>query len=165
LPKEPKAKEPNAEDTVTEAGPAQPVRILLVEDDPGDVMITTEALDRSDVAHEVHTVSDGEAALDFLNRRGDYDRARRPDLVLLDLNLPRIDGRDVLAAAKGDPLLRSIPIVVFSTSESDDDVSASYDLHANAYVSKPVDFDAFVRAVRQIDDFFVSLAQLPGGEA
>jgi len=146
---------------VTEAPPGQPIRVLLVEDDPGDVMITTEALGRSDVAHELHTVHDGEAALDFLRRLAPYGDARRPDLVLLDLNLPRLDGRDVLAAAKGDPLLRSIPIVVFTTSEADDDVSASYALHANAYVSKPVDFDAYVRAVRQIDDFFVSLAQLP----
>ena len=149
---------------MTEAPPAQPIRILLVEDDPGDVMITTEALDRSDVAHELHTVHDGEAALDFLRRQAPYGDARRPDLVLLDLNLPRLDGRDVLAAAKGDPLLRSIPIVVFTTSEADDDVSTSYDLHANAYVSKPLDFDAYVRAVRQIDDFFMSLAQLPPAE-
>jgi CheY-like chemotaxis protein len=138
-----------------------PTQILLVEDDPGDVVITTEALERAELVHELHTVSDGEAALDYLRRRGAYVGAARPDLVLLDLNLPRVDGREVLASAKADPDLRSIPIVVFSTSEAREDIQRSYDLQANAYVSKPVDFDAFVRVVRQIDDFFLGVARLP----
>jgi CheY-like chemotaxis protein len=140
----------------------RPIRILLVEDDPGDVVITAEALDRVDNVHELHTVSDGEAALDFLRHQGDYSDAQRPDLVLLDLNLPRLGGREVLARAKADPDLRTIPIVVFSTSVAEEDVAASYDLHANAYVSKPVDFDAFVEAIRRIDDFFGRVVRLPG---
>ena len=139
----------------------EPVKILLVEDDPGDVVIMTEALTQSKLLHELHTVSDGEAALDFLMRRGGYPDAVRPDLVLLDLNLPRLDGREVLAIVKADPDLRCIPIVVLSTSEADEDIARSYDLHANAYVAKPVDFNAFVRAVRQIDEFFLTVVRLP----
>lgn len=140
---------------------AEPIKILLVEDDPGDVLITTEALEQTKLLHELATVSDGEAALDYLHRRGPYADAARPDLVLLDLNLPRRDGREVLAEAKSDVSLRSIPIVVLSTSEAEEDILRSYDLHANAYVSKPVDFDAFVRIVRQIDDFFLTVVRLP----
>ena len=143
---------------------APPVHILLVEDDPGDVVITTEALRRTDLIHELHTVSDGEAALDYLRRKGAYTAAVRPDLVLLDLNLPRLDGREVLASAKADPDLRAIPIIVFSTSEASEDILASYELHANAYVAKPVDFEAFVRVIRKIDDFYLNVVRLPRAE-
>jgi CheY-like chemotaxis protein len=142
----------------------RPIRILLVEDDPGDVVITAEAFDQIDMVHELHTVSDGEAALEFLRREGVYRDAHRPDLVLLDLNLPRLDGRGVLASVKADPDLRTIPVVVFSTSVAEEDIAGSYDLHANAYVSKPVDLDAFIKAVRGIDEFFGSIVRLPPTE-
>ncbi len=144
-----------------DAKAVEPIRILLVEDDPGDVMITREALGQTGLLHELHTVSDGEAALDFLRRKGRFGDAARPDLVLLDLNLPRVGGREVLASVKADPELRAIPVVVLSTSEAAEDVVGSYDLHANAYVSKPVDFQAFVRVVQQIDDFFLTVVRLP----
>jgi CheY-like chemotaxis protein len=140
---------------------AVPIKILLVEDDPGDVLITTEALQQTKLLHELATVSDGEEAIDYLRARPPHEDAVRPDLILLDLNLPRRDGREVLAEVKGDVALRSIPIVVLSTSEAEEDILRSYDLHANAYVPKPVDFDAFVRIVQQIDDFFLTVVRLP----
>ncbi|MHB1533613.1 MAG: response regulator [Acidimicrobiales bacterium] len=146
---------------MAEPPPPTRVRILLVEDDPGDVMITTEALEQTERLHELHTVGDGEEALHFLRREGIYRKAPRPDLVLLDLNLPRVDGREVLAQVKEDPDLRSIPVVILSTSEADEDILRSYQLHANAYVSKPVDFDSFLTTVRQIDEFFLTVARLP----
>jgi CheY-like chemotaxis protein len=139
----------------------RPVRILLVDDDQGDVLITTEALSRTKLLHELHVVRDGEEALRFLHQTDEHAGAERPDLVLLDLNLPRVDGREVLADVKADPQLRSIPVVVLSTSEAEEDIVRSYDLHANAYVSKPVDFEAFVRIVSQIDDFFLTVVRLP----
>jgi CheY-like chemotaxis protein len=117
------------------------------------VVITAEALVQIEMIHELHTVSDGEAALDYLRRQGDYTEALRPDLVLLDLNLPRLD-----------PKRRAIPIGVFSTSVAEEDIAGSYDLHANAYVSKPVDFDAFIKAVRGIDEFFGTIVRLPPTE-
>jgi len=137
------------------------VTILLVEDDPGDVVITTEALQRTKLLHELHTVSDGEQALRFLRRQEEFSDAPRPDLVLLDLNLPRVDGPQVLREVKEDPELQTIPVVILSTSDADEDVVRSYRLHANAYVSKPVDFDAFVRIVQQVDDFFLTVVRLP----
>jgi CheY-like chemotaxis protein len=140
---------------------AQPVEILLVEDDPGDVLITREAIESSKVANRLNVVSNGEEALAYLRREPPYDDAARPGLVLLDLNLPRLDGRAVLAEVKADPDLRRIPIVVLTTSSADEDIVRSYDLHANAYVTKPVDFDQFMRVVRQIDEFFVSIVTLP----
>jgi CheY-like chemotaxis protein len=140
---------------------AQPVEILLVEDDPGDVLITREAIESSKVANRLNVVSNGEEALAYLRRESPYDDAARPGLVLLDLNLPRLDGRAVLAEVKADPDLRRIPIVVLTTSSADEDIVRSYDLHANAYVTKPVDFDQFMRVVRQIDEFFVSIVTLP----
>ncbi len=142
--------------------PVPSIRILLVEDDPGDVLIMREALDGNHLNHELHSVSDGEEALRFLRREEPFGDAPRPDLVLLDLNLPRLDGREVLRQLKGEDGLRSIPVVVLSTSEAEEDVARSYRLHANAYVAKPVDFDEFVTIVRQIDDFFLSVARLPG---
>jgi CheY-like chemotaxis protein len=140
---------------------AVPVEILLVEDDPGDVLITREAIESSKVANRLSVVSNGEEALQFLRREEPHPDAPRPGLVLLDLNLPRLDGREVLARMKADPDLRRIPVVVLTTSSSDEDIVRSYDLHANAYVTKPVDFDQFMSVVRQIDEFFVSIVTLP----
>jgi CheY-like chemotaxis protein len=140
---------------------AVPVEILLVEDDPGDVLITREAVESSKVANRLSVVSNGEEALQFLGRAEPFADAPRPGLILLDLNLPRLDGREVLARIKADPDLRRIPVVVLTTSSSDEDIVRSYDLHANAYVTKPVDFDQFMSVVRQIDEFFVSIVTLP----
>jgi CheY-like chemotaxis protein len=139
----------------------RPIEVLLVEDDPGDVLLTKEAFEDNKVKNNLTVVSDGEEATDYLRRQGRFADAVRPDLMLLDLNLPRKDGREVLQEIKADPELRSIPIVVLTTSEADEDILRSYDLHANAYVTKPVDFDQFIRVVRQIDDFFVTVVKLP----
>jgi CheY-like chemotaxis protein len=137
------------------------IEILLVEDDPGDVLMTREALDQSKLVHDIQVVDNGEQALEFLRREGEYRDARRPDLILLDLNLPRLSGSEVLGVIKDDPDLRSIPVVVLTTSDAEEDVLRSYQLHANAYVTKPVDFDSFVKVVRQVDDFFLSVVRLP----
>jgi CheY-like chemotaxis protein len=137
------------------------VDVLLVEDDPGDVVLIKEAFEYNKVHNALHVVSDGEEALEFLYRRGRYEAAPRPDLVLLDLNLPRKDGREVLEEVKADRDLRTIPVVVLTTSEAEEDIVRSYDLHANAYVTKPVDFDRFIEVVRLIDDFFVTVVKLP----
>ena len=134
------------------------VDVLLVEDDPGDVFLIREAFAHK-VHNALHVVSDGVAALDFLRRRGAYPEAPRPDLILLDLNLPLRDGREILAEIKADEDLRTIPIVVLTTSEADEDIARSYDLGANAYVTKPVDFDRFIEVVRKIDDFFVTVVK------
>ena len=138
------------------------IQVLLVEDDPGDVLMTREAFEDNKVANVLHVVSDGAEAMEFLRKEGDHAGAPTPDLVLLDLNLPRMDGREVLAAVKADDELRQIPIVVLTTSEAEEDVLRSYALHANAYVTKPVDFERFIEVVRKIDDFFVSVVRLPG---
>jgi CheY-like chemotaxis protein len=141
--------------------PTPKVEILLVEDDPGDVLMTREALEESKLLHTLHVMDNGEEAVRFLKRQEPHQDAPRPDLVLLDLNLPRLDGREVLSFIKADPVLRSIPCVVLSTSDAEDDVTRSYELHANAYVTKPVDFAAFSTVVRQIDDFFFTIVRLP----
>jgi CheY-like chemotaxis protein len=138
-----------------------PIEVLLVEDDPGDVLMTKEAFEEHKVGNRLHVVPDGVDALAYLRREGPYQDAARPDLILLDLNLPRVDGREVLAEIKKDESLRSIPVVVLTTSQADEDILRSYQLHANAYVTKPVDFDRFVSVVRQIDDFFISVVKLP----
>jgi CheY-like chemotaxis protein len=138
-----------------------PIEVLLVEDDPGDVLLIREAFEDNKVANRLHVVADGVEALEFMRRENGNEDAPRPDLVLLDLNLPRKDGREVLAEVKADDDLRSIPIVVLTTSQAEEDVLRSYDLHANAYVTKPVDFDRFIGVVRQIDQFFVSVVKLP----
>jgi CheY-like chemotaxis protein len=140
---------------------AHSIEVLLVEDDPGDVLLTKEAFADNKVRNHLNVVGDGEEATAYLRREGAHANAPRPDLVLLDLNLPRKDGREVLRDIKADPELRSIPVVVLTTSEADEDILNSYALHANAYVTKPVDFDSFIRIVRQIDDFFVSVVKLP----
>lgn len=137
------------------------IEVLLVEDDPGDVMMTREAFQDYKLRNELHVVSDGAEAMEFLRQEGEYAGRPRPDLVLLDLNLPRMDGRQVLEAIKSDPDLASIPVVVLTTSENEDDVLRSYSLHANAYVTKPVDFERFIDVIRRIDEFFVSVVRLP----
>ncbi|MFI5593580.1 response regulator [Amycolatopsis sp. NPDC051758] len=139
----------------------EPIDVLLVEDDPGDVLMTQEAFEHYKIRNTLSVVSDGEQALQFLRREPPYEDAPRPGLILLDLNLPRRDGREVLAEVKASAELRSIPVVVLTTSEAEEDIARSYDLHANAYVTKPVDFDRFVEVVRQIDNFFVSVVKLP----
>jgi CheY-like chemotaxis protein len=137
------------------------IDVLLVEDDAGDVLLIEEAFADNKVRNRLHHVSDGVDALAFLRREGEYADAPQPDLVLLDLNLPRKDGREVLAEIKADDQLRHIPVVVLTTSKAEEDVLRSYKLHANAYVSKPVDFDRFIEVVRQIDEFFVTVVKLP----
>ena len=144
-----------------EPSDARAIEVLLVEDDPGDVMMTREAFADYKIANNLNVVTNGEDAIAYLRKQGRFAGAPRPDLVLLDLNLPRRNGREVLRDVKGDPDLRRIPVVVLTTSEAEEDVLASYDLHANAYVRKPVDFDQFVAAVRAIDDFFITVVRLP----
>nr|MDT0664600.1 response regulator [Micromonospora sp. DSM 115978] len=141
--------------------PVLPVEVLLVEDDPGDVLMTREAFEDHKLRNNLNVVNDGVEALAYLRGEGEYAGAARPDLILLDLNLPRRDGRQVLEEVKADESLRRIPIVVLTTSEAEEDVLRSYDLHANAYITKPVDFEQFVSVVRHIDDFFVTIARLP----
>jgi CheY-like chemotaxis protein len=141
--------------------PLKPIDVLLVEDDRGDTLMIKEAFADNKVRNRLNCVADGVEALAFLRREGEYADAPRPDLVLLDLNLPRKDGREVLQEIKSDPELRTIPVVVLTTSEAEEDILRSYELHANAYVTKPVDFDRFIEVVRQIDEFFVEVVRLP----
>ncbi|MFF0546462.1 response regulator [Nocardia thailandica] len=141
--------------------PGQPIDILLVEDDPGDELMTREAFEDNKIGNTLHVVRDGQEALDFLYRAGEYAQAPRPDLILLDLNLPKYDGRQVLEKIKADPDLSLIPVVVLTTSAAEEDILRSYKLHANAYVTKPVDLDQFIAAIRQIDEFFVQVVRLP----
>jgi CheY-like chemotaxis protein len=140
---------------------ARPIEILLVEDDEGDVLLTTEALEASKITNNMHVARNGEEALKFLRRQDGFADAPRPDIVLLDLNLPRVDGREVLAQVKSDDALRRIPIIVLTTSEAEEDIVRSYDLHANAYVTKPVDFNRFLQVIQSIDEFFVTVVKLP----
>lgn len=137
------------------------IDILLVEDDPGDELITREAFEHNKLQNRLHVAHDGEEGLDYLYRRGPFQDAPRPDLVLLDLNLPKYDGRQLLEKIKSDPDLARIPVVVLTTSSAEEDILRSYKLHANAYVTKPVDLDQFMKAVRQIDEFFVQVVRLP----
>jgi CheY-like chemotaxis protein len=139
----------------------EPIVVLLVEDDPGDTLMIREALEANKVRNVLASVPDGVEAMAYLRRTGRYADAPRPDLILLDLNLPRKDGREVLAEIKRDEELRTIPVVVLTTSQAEEDVLRSYRLHANAYVTKPVDFDRFIEVVRQIDEFFVTVVKLP----
>ncbi|MBQ1073176.1 response regulator [Micromonospora sp. C31] len=138
-----------------------PVRILVVDDDPGDVLMIEEALADSDVEKVIDVVSDGQEAMEFLRREGRHTEARRPDVILLDLNMPRMDGRQVLGEVKNDEDLRTIPIVVLTTSNADTDIVGSYTLQANAYVTKPIDLDDFNDVVRRIDEFFGRVVVLP----
>ncbi len=139
----------------------EPIEVLLVEDDPGDELMTREAFEDNKIRNTLHVVRDGEEALDFLYRRGAHADAPQPDLILLDLNLPKYDGRQVLEKIKSDPDLAHIPVVVLTTSSAEEDILRSYKLHANAYVTKPVDVEQFIAAVRQIDEFFVTIVRLP----
>jgi CheY-like chemotaxis protein len=141
---------------------ADVIDVLLVEDDAGDVLMTREAFEHYRLANRLHVVEDGVRAIEFLRRQGPFADAPRPGLVLLDLNLPRKDGREVLADIKSDPDLCDIPIVVLTTSSAEEDILRSYKLHANAYVTKPVNFQRFIDVVRQIDHFFVQVVTLPG---
>ncbi|GAA4686716.1 response regulator [Streptomyces chumphonensis] len=138
-----------------------PVDILLVEDDPGDELMTREAFEDNKIGNTLHVVRDGQEALDFLYQRGAHEGAPRPDLILLDLNLPKYDGRQVLEQIKSDESLTHIPVVVLTTSSAEEDILRSYRLHANAYVTKPVDLEQFIAAIRKIDDFFVTVVRLP----
>lgn len=140
----------------------RPIEILLVEDNPGDVRLTQEALKEGKVRNRMQVVGDGVEAMAYLRREGRYADAARPDLILLDLNLPRKDGREVLAEIKGDDALKVIPVVVLTTSSAEEDVLRSYNLHANCYIVKPVDLDQFIRAVKYIDDFWLTVVKLPG---
>jgi CheY-like chemotaxis protein len=137
------------------------VDVLLVEDDPGDILMTREAFQHHKIQNKLHVVTDGEQALQFLRRAGEYAGVPRPGLILLDLNLPRRSGHEVLAELKEDPELRVIPVVILTTSQAEEDILRSYSLHANAYVSKPVDFERFMDVISQIDSFFVTVVKLP----
>jgi len=141
--------------------PLQLIEVLLVEDDPGDELMTREVFADNRIGNRLHVARDGEEALDFLYRRGQHAHAPRVDLVLLDLNLPKYDGRQVLQQIRSDPELTHMPVVILTTSSSQQDVLSSYKLHANAFVTKPVDVNQFIAAVRQIDEFFLSVARLP----
>lgn len=140
--------------------PVRALKVLLVEDDPGDVLIAREAMAAGQLSTALEVVTDGVEAMAFLRREKGFADARRPDLILLDLNLPRMSGHEVLAAVKKDPDLRRIPVVVLTTSQAHEDIAKSYDLHASVHVSKPVDFDEFAGVVKQIDTFFGTVAQL-----
>lgn len=140
---------------------SRPVEILLVEDNPGDVRLTREALREGKVRNNLHVAADGVEALHFLRKEGRFADAVRPDLILLDLNLPKKDGREVLEDIKSDPDLRYIPVVVLTSSQAEQDILRAYDLHANCYVSKPVDLDQFIHVVHSIEDFWFTIVKLP----
>jgi chemotaxis family two-component system response regulator Rcp1 len=142
----------------TDAGP---IEVLLVEDSPGDVRLTQEAFKDAKVHINLHVAPDGAKAMIFLRREGEHSNAPRPDLILLDLNLPKKDGREVLAEIKGDPALMSIPVVILTTSSSDADILRSYQLHANCYITKPVGLEGFLTVVKSIDNFWLSVVKLP----
>lgn len=140
---------------------AQPAQILLVEDSPSDVRLTEEALRDARIANELHVAVDGVEAIEFLRQRGKHADAPRPDLVLLDLDLPKKNGREVLAEIKDDPELKSMPVIVLTTSREEEDILDSYKLHANSFVSKPLDLDEFLAAVRGLEDYWLSIVKLP----
>ena len=139
----------------------QPIEILLVEDNPGDAELTREALNSATVSNRLSVVDDGAEAVDFLLRRGKFADAPRPDIILLDLNLPKKDGREVLSEIKANKDLSEIPVVVLTTSQAEEDILRAYQLHANCYITKPVDFSNFLRVVSMIEDFWLSTVKLP----
>lgn len=145
----------------TDAKAPQSADILLVEDNPGDVRLIQEALQDGKLLNRIATVSDGQKALAYLRKQGSYAQATRPDLILLDLNIPRKDGREVLAEIKADPHLRSIPVVIVTSSQAEEDILRSYNTHANCYVAKPVDLEKFVAVVKAIEEFWVTIVKLP----
>lgn len=138
-----------------------PIEILLVEDNPGDARLTRETLKETRVLNTLTVIEDGEKALQYLRREAPYEKATRPDLILLDLNLPKIGGREVLEQIKNDRDLRVIPVVILTTSRADEDIVKSYHLHANCYISKPVELDGFITVVRSIENFWLTLVKLP----
>ncbi len=140
----------------------QPVEILLVEDNPADIRLTQEGLKEAKIANRLHAVTSGQEALDFVHRRGGHRNAPRPDVILLDLNLPGIDGHAVLRRLKADPALRTIPVVVLTSSDAEADIVRSYEEHANCFISKPIDFAGFLRVVRAVEDFWFTVVRLPG---
>jgi len=139
----------------------KPIEILLVEDNPGDADLAREALEGSKLHNALHVVGDGVEALDFLRQRGKHARATRPDLILLDLNLPKKDGREVLAEIKGDADLKRIPVVILTISKDEEDILRSYNLHANCYITKPIDLSQFMKVVKSIEDFWLTIVKLP----
>lgn len=139
----------------------RPVEILLVEDNPGDVRLTELALKENKIVNNLHVASDGVEAMQFLLHKGDYADSPRPDVILLDLNLPKKDGREVLAEIKAHEQLKRIPVVILTTSEADEDIIKTYDLHANCYITKPVDFEQFIQVVHTIEGFWFSIVRLP----
>ena len=141
------------------------VEILMVEDNPGDVRLTQEAFKEGKVRNKMHVVEDGVEALAFLRHEGQYADAPRPDLILLDLNLPKRNGREVLAEIKEDPDLRRIPVVILTISQAEEDILKTYDLHANCYITKPVDLDQFIKVVKSIEDFWFGIVKLPPNDA
>ena len=143
----------------------KPVKILLVEDNPGDVRLTIEALKEGKVLNELSVVGDGVAALEFLRKEGDRSGAPRPELILLDLNLPRMDGYELLAIIKEDPSLKRIPVVILTTSSADEDILRTYDLHANCYIRKPVDLEQFIEVIKSVEDFWLTVVVLPKDDA
>jgi CheY-like chemotaxis protein len=145
----------------TDAPHGRPIHILLVEDNPGDVLLTREALRTCRVHNHFHVAADGEQALAYLRREGPFRDAPRPDLILLDLHLPRLNGTEVLAIVKADPELMRIPVVILSSSSAEEDIARAYDQHANCFITKPVDLDQFLRVVRSIEDFWVTIVKLP----
>ncbi len=140
---------------------AKPIEILLVEDNPAEVRLTVEGLKEARIANNLNAVMDGQSAIDYLQRRGKYRDAVRPDLVLLDLNLPGIDGRAVLTHIKEDPQLKIIPVVIITSSEAESDIIKSYEAHANCFISKPIDFDGFTKVIRSIEHFWFTVVRLP----
>jgi CheY-like chemotaxis protein len=138
-----------------------PIDILMVEDNPGDIRLTLEALKENKMNNVIHVAKDGVQAMEFLRQEGEYADAPRPDLVLLDLNLPKKDGREVLAEVKADPALMRIPVVILTTSQAEEDILRSYNLHANCFVTKPVDLDQFIKVVRSIERFWLTIVKLP----
>jgi len=139
----------------------RPIEILLVEDNPADVRLTVEILKETKVRNNLTVAGDGNEALELLRRTGRYTHAMRPDLILLDLNLPKKDGKQVLAEIKADPVLKRIPVVILTSSKAEEDIVKSYNLHANCYVTKPVDLEQFVKVVKSVEDFWLTIVKLP----
>ena len=141
--------------------PAEPIHILIVEDNPGDARLAVEALAEGKVSNKISIVQDGVEAISYLRRENEYSDAPRPDLILLDLNLPKMNGKEVLAIIKDDTEFKRIPVIILTTSDADQDIDATYDLHANCYITKPVDFNQFISVIQSVEDFWLSIVKLP----
>lgn len=141
---------------------SKPIEILLIEDSRGDIGLIEEVFEEAKIRNNLYVAEDGEEAIQFLNKKGHYADVPRPDIILLDLNLPKKDGREVLDEVKRDETLRNIPIVVLTTSKAEEDILKSYNLHANAYITKPVDFEQFIKVIKSIEDFWLEVVKLPG---